>query len=209
MITNLFGPAYRVETKRLVLRSPDPANAQKLIDAVLPSLEHLKPWMEWAEHETFDFESVVARIRRFRGRFDLGQDYQYSIFTPDESRILGGTGLHTDLGEGAFEIGYWIHKDYINQGLATEVSAALTKVAFETHHVNRVEIHCDPKNVRSAAVPYKLGYTHEATLSQRLHLADGTWRDTMIWTLLAQDYPQSPCVNVEIKAFDVIGRRLL
>lgn len=209
MKSPLHGPAYRIETERLVLTCPDPTNAQKLIDAVLPSLEHLKPWMEWAEHDSFEFETVVARMRRFRGRFDLGQDYPYSILTPDGARILGGVGLHTNLGEGAFELGYWIHKDFINQGLATEVSAALTKVAFEVHHVNRVEIHCDPKNVRSAAVPRKLGYTYEATLSQRLHLADGTWRDTMIWTLLAQDYPQTPCADSEIKAFDVVGRRLL
>ena len=54
------------------------------------------------------------------------------------------------------------------QGLATEVSAALTRVAFEIDQVDRVEIHCEPQNVRSAAVPRKLGYQHEATLARRL-----------------------------------------
>lgn len=203
------GPAYRIETQRLIIRCPEPAFAQRLIDAITQSNEHLKPWMEWAGRDPDDFESVLARLRHFRGRFDLAQNFQYTVLSPDESRILGGSGLHTSLGEGALEIGYWIHKDFINQGLATEVSAALTRVAFEIQHINRVEIHCDPTNVRSAAVPRKLGYTHEATLAQRLLKADGTWRDTMVWTLLAKDYPFSPCADADIKAFDVIGRRIL
>jgi RimJ/RimL family protein N-acetyltransferase len=123
--------------------------------------------------------------------------------------VLGGTGLHLAWSEGALEIGYWIHKDYINRGLVTESSAALTRVAFEVNRVNRVEIHCDPKNVRSAAVPPKLGYTHEATLLQRLKLDNGSWRDSMVWTLLAQNYPSSPPASRPIQAFDVIGRRII
>mgnify|MGYP006158626091 CR=1 FL=1 len=33
--------------------------------------------------------------------------------------------------------------------------------------IDRVEIHCDPANVRSASVPRKLGFRHEATLHRR------------------------------------------
>src|SRR5215472_5789235 len=107
------------------------------------------------------------------------------------------------------EIGYWIHKDHINQGLATEATAALTKVAFGIEHVTRIEIHCDPNNLRSAAVPRKLGFCHEATLRQRTRTPDGRPRDTMIWTLLADEYPTSPAAAAEIEAFDAVGRKLL
>jgi RimJ/RimL family protein N-acetyltransferase len=107
------------------------------------------------------------------------------------------------------EIGYWIHKDHINQGLATEATAALTRVAFTIDKVTRVEIHCDPANVRSAAVPRKLGFRHEAILRQRTLGVDGRLRDTMIWTLLADEYPASPAAAAEIEAFDVVGQRLL
>ena len=62
--------------------------------------------------------------------------------------------------------------------------------------------------MRSAAVPRKLGYTHEATLLQRLKQDDGSWRDSRVWTLLAQDYPTSPSASKPFKAFDVIGRRI-
>jgi hypothetical protein len=57
-------------------------------------------------------------------------------------------------------------------------------------------------------VPRKLGFCHEATLRQRLRTPDGQPRDTMIWTLLANEYPTSPAAAAEIEAFDVIGRSL-
>ena len=104
-----------------------------------------------------------------------------------ESELLGSSGLHTRVGVGAREIGYWVHKDFLNQGLTTEATVALTKVAFVVDHVERVEIHCDPENVRSLAVPRKLGFCHEATLRHRTRTPDGRPRDTMVWTLLAHE----------------------
>jgi RimJ/RimL family protein N-acetyltransferase len=122
---------------------------------------------------------------------------------------LAGTGLHTRAGSGGREIGYWIHAAHVNQGLATEAAAALTKVAFVVDDVRRVEIHCDPANVRSLAVPRKLGFRHEATLRARTTTPDGRPRDTMIWTLLADEFAASPASTAEVEAFDVIGRRIL
>mgnify|MGYP001947141939 CR=1 FL=1 len=109
----------------------------------------------------------------------------------------------------ALEIGYWIQADEINQGLATEVAAALTRVAFEVEQVNRVEIRCDPANVRSPAVPRKLGFIHEATLRGNVPGADGTYRDTMVWALLKSEYPESPAARCVVEAFDALGHRIL
>ena len=203
------GPAYRIHTRRLVIRCWNPADAPLLKTAVDQSLDHLRPWMPWAHGEPEDIQKRIELLREWRGKFDLGQDFVYGIFNQDETLVLGSTGLHTRAGEGAREIGYWIHKDHINQGFATETGAALTKVAFEIDYVTRVEIHCDPRNVRSAAIPRKLGFTHEAILRQRVPFADGRLYDTMIWTLLADEYPSSPVASVEIEAFDVIGRRII
>ncbi|MFN8388061.1 MAG: GNAT family protein [Anaerolineales bacterium] len=122
--------------------------------------------------------------------------------------MLGGTGFHTRLGEKQLEIGYWIHKDFVKQGLVTESTAALIKVAFEIIHVHRIEIHCDPRNAASAAVPRKLGFTHEGTLRAKTPFLD-RWSDSMIWGLLESEYPNSPAVKAEIKAFDAAGNSLL
>jgi len=204
------GPAYRVATPRLVIRCYDPRDAQMMKTAIDESLDHLREFMPWAAYEPEDLQGKIARLRRFRGNFDLSVDFVHGIFNLEETRLLGGTGLHTRQGANVREIGYWIHKDYINQGLATEVSAALTRVAFEVDQVERVEIHCARENVRSAAVPRKLGFTYEATLRRRSLANPGQApRDTMIWTLFADEYPASPAAAAQIEAFDAFGRKLI
>ncbi|MFZ6030522.1 MAG: GNAT family N-acetyltransferase [Chloroflexota bacterium] len=209
MPPSILGPAYRVETARMVLRCWNPPDATRLKEAVDASLDHLLPWMPWAKHEPTDLQTKIDLIRKWRGGFDLGEDFVYGVFDRAERRVLGGTGLHTRLGSRVREIGYWIRVDAIGQGLATELSAALTRVAFEIDNVQRVEIHCDARNVRSAAVPEKLGYTLDATLRQRTLDVDGNPRDTMIWSLLALEYPSSPASAAAIKAYDAAGRPLL
>lgn len=200
-------PVYRIETNRLVIRCWDPKDAALIQEAAAASKEHLLPFMPWAADEPQTVAQKVELARRFRGLFDRGEDYVYGIFNKDETRVLGGTGLHTRLKDNALEIGYWLHKDFVNQGLITESSAALTKVAFEIYHVERMEIHCSVENLASAAVPRKLGYIHEAT-RRRLGWAHGQASDSMVWTLFADEYPNTPSALAVIHAFDVAGNSL-
>ena len=125
----ILKPAYRIETERLVLRCWDPKDAVIMQAAAAESKDHLLPFMPWATEEPQSVEQKVELTRRFRSRFDSGEDYVYGIFNRDESRVLGGTGLHTRIKGNALEVGYWLHKDFINQGLITESTAALSAPA--------------------------------------------------------------------------------
>jgi RimJ/RimL family protein N-acetyltransferase len=203
-----FNPAYRIETKRLVIRCYEPSDVHMLAESVTESVEHLRPWMPWASQEPEPIEEKVKRIRRFRGQFDLGLNFVYGIFNPENTKLLGGTGFHTRLGEHELEIGYWIHRDYVNRGLVTESTAALVRVAFELLHIHRLEIHCDPRNLASAAIPRKLGFTHEGTLREKTAFLD-RWSDSMVWGLLESEYPQSPSCTAQIKVFDADSQPVL
>lgn len=205
---DISNPAYRIETDRLVIRCWDPKDAALMQAAAAASRAHLLPFMPWAAAEPQTVEQKIDIIRRFRGSFDRGEDYVYGIFSQDESRALGGTGLHTRLTGNALEIGYWLHQDFINQGYITETTAALTRVAFDIYHVERMEIHCSVENHASAAVPRKLGYIHEAT-RRRLSFAHGKPSDSMIWTLFADEYPHTPNASASIRVFDAAGDSLL
>jgi RimJ/RimL family protein N-acetyltransferase len=203
------GPVYKVVTPRLVIRCWNPPDAPLLKAAIDESVDHLMPFMPWAANEPTDVQTKIDLLRRWRGRFDLGEDFLYGIFNREETRVLGGTGLHTRVGPEAREIGYWIRAAFTHQGYATEVSSALTRVAFEIDGVRRMEIHMAVENAFSAAVPRRLGYTHEGTLRQRTLLSDGRYHDMMIWTLLKDEYPASPCAGAELEAFDSLGRKIL
>ena len=202
-------PAYRIETERMVLRCWRPEDAPLLAASVARSVDHLLPWLPWAAAEPEELQAKIERLRTFRSLFDSGTDFIYGAFDLNEREVLGGTGLHLRQGEGSREIGYWTDVQHARRGLATELSAALVKVAFEVDGVRRVHINCDPLNVASAAIPRKLGFRHEGTLRRRAKNADGSYRDTMIWTLLDDEYAGSPSESAVITAYDVIGRRLL
>ena len=203
------GPVYRIQTRRLVVRCWEPQDAPLLKAAIDASIEHLRPWMPFIANEPQPVQAKIELIRKWRSKFDADTEYVYGIFTRDETQAIGSSGLHTRLGPHAREIGYWVHQDFIGQGFATETAAALTKVAFEVDRVERIEIHCDANNDRSAAVARKLGYTLDATLRRRGVNTSGQSRDTMVWSLFNSEYPRSPAAQLELEAFDVIGRKLL
>ena len=207
-MTKMRTPAYRIETERTVLRCWQPTDAPLLSAAIEASLAHLRGWMPWAAGEPKSLDERAAFLRAMRAAFDKDEEYVYGIFNRDETAVIGGTGLHRRDGGNCLEIGYWIHVDYTNRGLATEISAALTKAAFAIHGVDWVEIHCDPNNARSAAVPRKLGYTFEATLRRRRTTPQGQPEGTMIWSLFADEFPNSPAAMAEMCAFDILGREV-
>jgi RimJ/RimL family protein N-acetyltransferase len=202
-------PPYLIRTDRLTIRCWEPRDAPLLKDAVDTSLVHLRPWMPWAAHEPTTLDEKAELLRTFRGRFDLGEDFLYGIFARDESEVIGGSGLHTRVGLGALEIGYWIRASRVGQGLAREASAALTKVAFRVCGVDRVEIHVDPANDASLRVPRALGFAEEATLRRRLPASEGEPpRDSVVFTLFADDVEESPVRGVALDAWDALGRRI-
>jgi RimJ/RimL family protein N-acetyltransferase len=199
-------PPYRITTDRLVLRCWDPRDAPLVREAVAASVEHLRPWMPWARDAPRPLPEVVELLRRFRGQFDLGQDYVYGIFSRDESEVVGGSGLHTRVDDDAFEIGYWIRASRARQGLATEAAAALARVGFAVCGVDRIEIHADPSNAASLGVARKLGFAEEATLRRRLPSGDGAGpRDEVVFSLFRDEYERTPVAAARLDAYDSAG----
>jgi RimJ/RimL family protein N-acetyltransferase len=206
----VIDPPYRIVTERLVLRCWEPSDARRLKDAVDSSLDELRPWMPWARSEPQDVSEKVALLRRFRGQFDLGTDFTFGMFDTGEKDVIGGTGLHKRRGADALEIGYWIRTGHTGRGLATESSAALTRVAFELCEVDRVEIRVDPANALSLPVPRKLGYTEEGMLRRRLPPDEkGVPRDVIVFSLFRDEFGGSPASSVPVQAFDAAGERVL
>ena len=202
-------PPYRIETDRLVIRCYDPRDAPLLKEAVDASIEHLRPWMPWIRFEPQTIAEKVELLRGFRGGFDLGTNFAYGIFNRDETKQLGGTGLHPRGGEGSLEIGYWVAADAIGRGVATEATAVLARAGIELCGLERIDIQVEPHNERSLGIPRKLGFTQEGVLRRRLDPGDdGPRRDSVLFTMLREELAGSPCLSYEYAAFDVVGNQL-
>jgi RimJ/RimL family protein N-acetyltransferase len=199
---------YRIETERLVIRCYEPRDAPLLKDAVDSSLDHLRPWMPWAEHEPQTLEEKIVLLKSFRAQFDANESFVMGIFSADETEQIGGSGLHPRVDPGGLEIGYFIRASATRQGYVTESTAALTRVGFEVCGADRIEIRVDPANEASLGVPRKLGFTEEATLRRRLPgRAGGPLRDVTLFTLFREDF--DPSLAPGLRAFDALGRQLV
>ena len=200
--------AYRIETDRLVLRCWSPADAPRLRTVLDECDAYLRPFIPFMKDEPRSLEQTAQWLRGHRAAFDQDQMHRYAVFDQQEQHLFGENMLLSRVGPGALEIGYWTHKDAAGQGYATETTCAMIRVAFEIEKVRRVEIVCTPENAASAAIPAKLGFTHEATLKERAHDTDGEIRDLMIWTLFRDDYPASIASKQTIRAYDCLGRSI-
>jgi RimJ/RimL family protein N-acetyltransferase len=203
-------PPYRIETERLVIRCYEPGDAAMMKEAVDSSLDHLQAWMPWAHDEPQTVEEKVALVRTFRSRFDADEDFLYGVFSRDETRQLAGCGLHQRGGPGTFEIGYFVRSDAVRRGIATELTAVLTRAAVEICGAHRVDVKVDPANEASLGVPRKLGYPDEVVLRAWLPPFGGQKapRDAVLFTMLASELSASLCMAYDYAAFDAHGERI-
>jgi RimJ/RimL family protein N-acetyltransferase len=150
-------PPEEILAGAAVLRRTCPGDTAALVEAVNASLEHLRPWMPWAQLSA-SAESIGAFLAGADASWQAGTEFQYLIAEPDSRAVLGCCGLHARLEGGALEIGYWVHVEQVRRGLASAAAGALTQAALGLPGVSRVEIHCSAANIASAGVPRRLGF---------------------------------------------------
>jgi RimJ/RimL family protein N-acetyltransferase len=174
-------PPDRIDLGDVVLRRWEPDDAAALAAAAAAALDHLAPWMVWATPEGATESAMATFIAETTARAAGGSEQIYGIVDGTDGSVLGGTGLHDRLGGGGLEIGYWLAPRATGRGLMTRIAGHLTDLALRLEGIERVEIHCDEANVRSAAVPRRLGFRLDRIVdSPRPQAPADTGRD-MIW----------------------------
>jgi RimJ/RimL family protein N-acetyltransferase len=176
------------ETERLLIRAPRPGDGAEQFAAVTESLPELRPWMPWAQEAPTVAESE-QNIREAWARFVLREDLRLLLFLRSEpDTLVGSSGLHRiDWDAGRFEIGYWVRTRFAGQGLVTEAVRAIASHAFRFLGANRLEIWCDSRNLRSAAVARRVGFVHEGTFSDHTRGLDGTMVTDLCFRLLRNE----------------------
>lgn len=172
---------FRLETERLILRPFQFEDAEELMKRVNENTDHLRRWMPWGHELPVSLDKQNANIRKWTAYFTADTDYVYGMFDKKTGEIIGSTGLHTRQGKGILEIGYWIRKDKQGFGYTTEAAKEMERVAFECLQAEKVEIRCEHKNLPSAKVAERLGYTHEYTYTLLEREENGERRKLMVW----------------------------
>ena len=188
MSETVKAPAARIETDRLVIRCLEPGDAPLLKHAIDSCLEYLREWLPWAHEWPSELDVVEERVEQFHNLFDSRKAFVYGVFSPDESAVIGGIGLHPHIGPNALEIGCWIRLDQRGRGFATEVVRALTIAGFAVPDMERIHIHCDSRNTASRRIPEKLGYPLTETRIEEKFDPRAEPRDTAVYVLTAEQF---------------------
>jgi ribosomal-protein-serine acetyltransferase len=178
-----------LHSERLVVRPYHERDAQQLNEAVAESRDHIRPWLPFADaHQTF--EETRDWIINQEAAWLTRRDLVLGVWERTTSRFLGGTGIHPRSWENrCFEIGYWLRVSAPGHGYMTEAVQLLTNYAFAELAANRVEIRCDEHNIRSAAIPRRLGFVQEARMRNHMAAPDGSLRTTLVFALIPSDLP--------------------
>lgn len=173
--------------ERVVVRPYQLADAEALQEAVAQSREHLRPWLPFADAHQ-GVEESRDWITNTMARWLLREEFAQGIWEAATGRFVGGVGLHPrDWEARAFEIGYWLRADAEGHGYMSAAVRLVMEMAARMLHANRLEIRCDARNRRSAAVAERLGFVREGQLRNHSLAADGSLRTTLIYGLTPDD----------------------
>ncbi len=124
--------------------------------------------------------------------FESGRTYVARIAAgPHEGEMVGTTSLaDLDLLNESAHIGWTAFAPSVwGTQVNPEAKLLLLGMAFD-HGFGRVKLQADALNARSRAAIAKLGATFEGIARRDKQRADGTWRDTAIFSVIVDDWPR-------------------
>jgi RimJ/RimL family protein N-acetyltransferase len=132
---------------------------------------------EWAVSH-FPHEEGITYVARLTAGLDAGT-------------IVGASSLaDLDLALEHAHIGWtgWDPRVWASP-VNPEAKLLMLGAAFE-HGFGRIKLQADARNERSRAAILKLGATFEGIVRRDRPRADGSWRDTAVYSIVVDDWPQ-------------------
>lgn len=164
----------------------EPHEAEAVFEVVDRNRGYLREWLPWVDRtgsaeEVRNFIRDVAQVQSDENRGPVT-----GIWI--EGAFAGSLGCHPiDWPNRHCSIGYWIDRDRQGQGIMTRCCATLLDHLFHELRLHRVTIQCGTGNVRSGAIPQRLGFTREGVVRET-EWVSGRWVDLVVWGMLEQEW---------------------
>lgn len=173
--------------ERITLKRPkaDLKMAETIYSVVNKCRKTFLPWLGWVKYTNSPNDSLEFLQTVDKDWIDNKQ-FVYAIYF--NSVFIGLISvLNVAWQHKRAEIGYWLDSDYTGQGLMSEAVELIEKELF-ANDFNRIVIHTDVLNVKSARIPQKLGYVHEGILRQDIYSEPyNRFRDLNVFSKLKSD----------------------
>jgi len=169
----------------LFLRTFELEHAQELSQLVDRNRDRLRQWMPWVDG-TKSVQDTSNFIQMTMDQKAQNNGFQCGIW--QQERLIGVVGFHkVDWANRNVSLGYWLDQDASGQGIMTCAVSKLVHYAFHDMSLNRVEISCAPANIKSNAIPRRLGFKMEGVLRHKGWLYDH-FVDHNIYAILHDEF---------------------
>jgi N-acetyltransferase len=163
-----------------------PAHAPQLLEAGgAPEI-----W-EWMPTQPISAEMMEAWLAKAAQAESQGREYPFVVLRLRDGQVIGSTRyLDVQEDDRTVEIGWtWYSPDAWGGVVNPEAKYLLMRHAFEDWHAIRVALKTDIKNLHSQAAIKKLGARYEGTLRNQRIRPDGSYRDTVIFSVIESEWP--------------------
>ncbi|MCB1687197.1 MAG: GNAT family N-acetyltransferase [Halioglobus sp.] len=165
-------------------RESDAANFH---EAVIESVDHLSEWLAWCTAD-YSISDAAEWAQSAAQSWADGMDYRFIIEDPATGTVLGCVGINQIVQQHKVgNLGYWVRKSAINQGVCTSAARQAVVYAFQHLDFKRIEIHIQAGNHASNAVATRLGAQYEGTFRNKL-LFRGKSVPAMCYSIIPSDY---------------------
>ncbi len=170
-----------------------PAAPHSDAEGLFRALDHPEVWAHLTRPLPSGPEEVAARLEGDVAAgwapwtVRLARDYRGL-----PAGAIVGTSSYLDVSQrdARLEIGATAYAPEVwASGVNPETKLLLLGYAFETLGAGRVNLVTDVRNVRSQRAIARLGARYEGTMRRHKRRADGTVRDTVLFSIIAEEWP--------------------
>jgi ribosomal-protein-serine acetyltransferase len=174
----------------ILLRPHRPEDCDGMYAAVTESIPEISPWLPWC-HAGYSRDETAGFIKLTGEAWADHSHYPFAILAVTGGAFLGGIAInHIAKPNRLANVGYWVRTSRTRQGIASAAVRLVSRYAFSTLGLTRLEIACIPTNISSRRVAERVGAKFEAVARNRL-VMHGVAYAAALYSLLPEDMVQN------------------
>jgi RimJ/RimL family protein N-acetyltransferase len=177
-----------IGTERLVLRRFRAADAATL--AAYRSDPAIARYQSWDTPYSLE-QARAAVAEAAAGDPDRPGWFQYAIERTADRTHIGDVAVKLHDNGRQADIGYTLAAAHHGRGYAAEAVHAILYHLFRVRGLHKVSAECDARNVASAGLLQRVGFTREGLRRQHTWIKN-EWTDDLLWGLLATEWRPAP-----------------